>query len=132
MKQPYFGFWCFPTGKIRWGETIKECAERELDEETGLRADYRIAGVYHEIVKSSETGEILEGKQFYVVHCTNPRGELTTDFEGGHNEWRFSDDVFKNEKHFDSAEIEIDIVRDRFKGEEIFLERVTSYDKTQF
>ena len=132
LKQPYFGFWCFPTGKMRWGETIKECAERELEEETGMTADYRIAGVYHEIVKSSESSEILEDKQFYIVHCTNTRGELIADFEGGHNEWRSAEEIFAKEKHFDSAEVEIDMVRDRFKGEEIFLERVTSYDKTQF
>ena len=132
LKQPYYGFWGFPSGKIRWGEMIKETAARELDEETGLSADYRIAGLYHEIVRSSETNEILEDKQFFLVHCTNPRGELKVDFEGGHNEWRFPSDVFGKEKHFDSVEIEIDLTRDRYKGEEIFFERMTSYDKTQF
>ena len=45
LKHPYFGFWGFATGKIRWGETIVQTAERELMEETGLTADHRIAGV---------------------------------------------------------------------------------------
>jgi 8-oxo-dGTP pyrophosphatase MutT (NUDIX family) len=132
LKQPYYGFWGFPSGKVRWGEMIKETAERELDEETGLSADFRIAGLYHEIVRSQETSEILEDKQFFLVHCTNPRGELRVDFEGGHNEWRFPKDVFGKEKHFDSVEIEIDLTRGVYTGEEVFFERMTSYDKTQF
>lgn len=132
LKNPYFGFWGFPSGKIRWGETIKETAARELDEETGLSADFRIAGLYHEIVRSKETDEILEDKQFFMVHCTNPTGNLKIDFEGGHNEWRMPEDVFEREKHFDSVEIEIDIAYGKYKDEAIFFERTTSYTKDQF
>ena len=132
LKQPYYGFWGFPSGKIRWGEMIKETAARELEEETGLSADLRIAGLYHEVVRSVETNEILEDKQFFMIHCTNPKGKMTVDFEGGHNEWRLPAEVFKKEKHFDSVEIEIDMAKGKYMGEEIFFERKTSYDKTQF
>ena len=30
LKHPFFGFWGYPGGKIRWGETILESAAREL------------------------------------------------------------------------------------------------------
>lgn len=132
LKQPYYGFWGFPSGKIRWGELIKETAARELLEETGLSADYRIAGLYHEIVRSKETDEILEDKQFFLIHCTNPKGELMADFEGGHNEWRLPQEVIGKERHFDSVEIEIDMAYGEYKGEEIFFERLTSYGKEDF
>lgn len=132
LKNPYFGFWGFPSGKIRWGETIKETAIRELDEETGLTADLRIAGLYHEIVRSSETAEILEDKQFFLVHCTNPHGDFKVDFEGGHNEWRNEDEVIGKEKHFDSVEIEIDMANGKYTGEEVFFERETTYSEDQF
>ncbi len=131
-KNPYFGFWGFPTGKVRWGELITETAARELEEETNLHADFKIAGLYHEIVKSVETGEILEDKQFFVVNCLNPRGELMVDFEGGHNEWKFPHELDEIKEKYDSVQIELDIARGRYKGDELFLERVTSYDKTQF
>ena len=29
LKQPFFSFWGIPTGKIRWGETIIQTAQRE-------------------------------------------------------------------------------------------------------
>ncbi len=132
LKNPYFGFWGMPSGKIRWGETIIETAARELDEETGMRADYRIAGLYHEIVKSYETEEILEDKQFFVIHCTNPRGELKEKFEGGRNAWRTVEDIQSEKNKFDSVLLEVDLTRGRYKDSEIFIERTTTYTKDQF
>lgn len=35
-KPPYLGLWTLPGGKIRWGETMKAAAEREIWEETGV------------------------------------------------------------------------------------------------
>lgn len=87
LKHPYYGFWGVPTGKIRWGETVPEAAARELLEETGLEADHRVAGVYHQLVYQEGTNDMLEDKIFFVVHCTNVRGELAEVFEGGRNEW---------------------------------------------
>jgi len=37
LKQPYFGFWGFLTGKVRWGETVEQAGSRELMEEAGLK-----------------------------------------------------------------------------------------------
>lgn len=75
-KNPYYGYWGFPSGKIRWGETIAETAARELAEETGLEADYEVTGLYHEHTYLDDETEATEDKMFFVVHCTNPRGRL--------------------------------------------------------
>ncbi len=37
-KEPNFGLWVAPGGKIEIGESPYECAARELEEETGLHA----------------------------------------------------------------------------------------------
>lgn len=128
LKQPYYGFWGFATGKVRWGETITQTAERELMEETGLTADHKVAGVYHELVYQQETGEQLEDKIFFVVHCTNTKGKLVEEFEGGRNSWMTRDQAIKQPKIFTSFDIEIEIV----SSEDTFIEKRVQYTKDLF
>ena len=99
LKQPYFGYWGHPTGKIRWGETMVAAAERELMEETGLEADFRVVGMYHKLDYDKSSKELREDKYFCMVHGVNPRGELR-DSEGCHNEWLSEAEFLKKEKQF--------------------------------
>lgn len=87
LKQPYYGYWGRPTGKIRWGETILEAAARELLEETGLTAELKFESVYHKMDFNKETNRLLEDKIFFVVAGTKPKGTLIKEFEGGRNTW---------------------------------------------
>lgn len=128
-KQPYYGFWGCPTGKVRWGETILETASRELLEETGLSADRRMAGVYHELVYSQETGDQLEDKLFFVVHCTNTKGQLTEQFEGGRNKWMTRQLALSQPKIFTSFDTEIDMVDSQ---EPVFIDKRVEYSKELF
>lgn len=128
LKNPYFGFWGLPSGKVRWGETIPETALRESIEETGLTGDFKVAGVYHEHVRQEESNELLEDKIFFVVRCTNQKGKMTPDFEGGHNEWMTFEEANQKDKKFDSFSHEIEILSAR-----IWLsERVAVYSKKVF
>ena len=128
LKNPYFGFWGLPSGKIRWGETIIQTAERESLEETGLMADFTVAGVYHEHVIQEETDEMLEDKIFFVVSGKNIRGKMIDLFEGGRNEWLTYDEAFKKDKKYDSLKAEIDIL----SSEDWLLERTVYYSKKVF
>jgi ADP-ribose pyrophosphatase YjhB (NUDIX family) len=129
LKQPYFGFWGVPSGKMRWGETILECGARELMEETGLAAQLRIAGVYHEHVLQHDTGEMLEDKLFFVIHCTSVRGKLIEKFEGGRNAWLTADEArAKAPKIFGSFETELEIIT----GARVFVESRHEVTKEAF
>lgn len=87
LKQPFYGYWGRPTGKIRWGETILDAAARELKEETNLEADLSFQSIYHKMDYNQETSEMLEDKIFFVIDCNNVRGDLIQEFEGGRNTW---------------------------------------------
>lgn len=128
-KNPYFGYWGFPSGKMRWGETITQTAARELDEETGLAADYRIAGVYHEHAYLEGEEEAVEDKVFFVVHCTNASGELIKKFEGGVNKWMTVDEARLLEKRYTSFETELEMILGT-KG--AFVEETHHYTKDEF
>ncbi len=127
-KNPYFGFWGLPSGKIRWGETIIETARRESLEETGLDADFEIASVYHEAVKDSKTGNVIEDKIFFIVRGTNTTGELIEDFEGGHNEWRTVDSVLSELKKYATLKPEIDFLT----TDTWFNEQTVTYSDEEF
>ena len=103
LKQPFYGFWGRPTGKIRWGETFLEAAARELMEETGLTADLKVAGFYHKMDYRREEKTLLEDKLFVIVHGTNPQGEMIVDDEGHHNEWLTNEELAAKGKVFESV-----------------------------
>ncbi|HSX28856.1 MAG TPA: NUDIX hydrolase [Candidatus Saccharimonadales bacterium] len=101
LKQPFYGFWGRPTGKIRWGETITEAAARELMEETGLEADLEFRAIYHKLDFDKESNKLLEDKIFFTVYGSNPRGELAEHFDGGRNAWLSLEEVQAQEKVFE-------------------------------
>jgi 8-oxo-dGTP pyrophosphatase MutT (NUDIX family) len=114
LKQPYYGFFGFVTGKVRWGETILETATRELGEEVGVTADLKVLGLFHKMdyMEQSDNKEekLLEDKFFLLIHGTNIKGEITEEFEGGRNLWIAKDEFLANPKRFHGVEINLEIV----------------------
>lgn len=129
LKQPYYGFWGRPTGKIRWGEKFVEAAARELLEETGLTADLSVAGFYHKMDYDKETGDLLEDKVFVLVYGINPRGDLVVDDEGHHNEWLSDDELHERGKYFQSVP---EITAMAKKNAANFMEHRYEYGKDEY
>lgn len=102
LKQPYFGFSGFITGKIQWGETITDCALRELKEETGLVGQPTLVGVKHKLDYNPE-GTLLEDKFFFVFRIDEVQGELITEFEGGKNIWMTRQEIDQIPDLFDGV-----------------------------
>ncbi|MDK2899049.1 MAG: 8-oxo-dGTP diphosphatase [Patescibacteria group bacterium] len=128
LKHPYFGFWGFPGGKIRWGETIIECASRELTEEAGITAELLYRGVYHEHVKSLESGDILEDKIFHVVYGLNKKGEIKESFDGGRNSWLSIESIKSKSNLYKSFNTELEVGL----GLKTFVELEQTYTKNEF
>lgn len=103
LKQPYYGYWGRPTGKIRWGETMLEAAARELMEETGLTAELSVLGFYHKL-DYDPNGVLLEDKYFCLVRGINPRGKMLSESDGQRNEWLSDEEFEAKEKRFGNLE----------------------------
>jgi ADP-ribose pyrophosphatase YjhB (NUDIX family) len=104
LKEPYYGYKGFTTGKIRYGETIEEAAARELKEETNLTAKFKHMFLLHEMVYDLD-GNILEDKFFNVIEASNLKGILK-DEEGSHNEWMTEEEFYSaSPKYHDEESI---------------------------
>lgn len=128
LKHPYFGFWGFASGKVRWGETILTTATRELEEETGLTGEFEHRGIYHERVIHEVTGEIIEDKIFHMMYTDDTSGTLLEEFEGGRNAWLSLETVRGYEKRYKSFDVEADIALQAIP----FTESVQVYNDDQF
>jgi 8-oxo-dGTP diphosphatase len=128
LKNPYYGFWGLPSGKIRWGESIAEAAARESLEETGLHADFSVRSVYHEHVVEKESGLIIEDKIFFIVLGEHVAGTLIEDFEGGHNEWRTLTSIMTEDKKYTTMAKEVELL----SGEHWLLEQTVLYSNQEF
>lgn len=129
LKQPYYGWWGRPTGKIRWGETIMQAAARELKEETNLTATLTFRGVYHKMDYNEQTGELLEDKIFFHVYGTEPQGKMSDEFEGGRNQWMTDKEIMALEHTF------VDIKDKRqmnLPGEMVFAEEPHYYSPSDY
>lgn len=82
LKQPFYGFQGFMSGKIGYGESIVEGARREFNEETGLDAEVEVVAIRHYLVIDAKTDEIVEDKIIFWCRALNPTGELITHQEG--------------------------------------------------
>lgn len=123
LKQPYYGYWGHPTGKIRWGETMIEAGARELLEETGLTADLAPLGFFHKL-DYDDNGDLLEDKYLCLIHGTNPKGELLEYSDGQRNVWLSDEEFEKKEKKFGNVTETAEIVQ---KHEIFLLEKKYAY-----
>ncbi len=136
LKQPFFGYYGFHTGKVRQGEAIMDAAKRELLEETGLRAKLHLAGITHYIDYSKE-GELVRDIYFYVLNGYDPSGDLIglNKEEGLENRWMNEEEIFKEETFpgfYDDDELswrKISPLKEQIRLPLIFEEKTRFLDK---
>lgn len=103
LKQPFYGFWGLFGGKVGWGESFEDTAERELKEESGLDGTFVYKFLHRKRDYKKSDNSLLEDKVFAVMFCDNASGTLKTEFEGGHNEWVTIDSLRAKDNYFSDA-----------------------------
>lgn len=91
LKEPFYGAWGMPGGKIKFEHTILECAAEEIKEETGLECDLELKGIFS--AKTFNNEKLAYNHQMFIVKATNPRGELIPSTREGENHWLTIDEI---------------------------------------
>jgi 8-oxo-dGTP pyrophosphatase MutT (NUDIX family) len=82
-KEPNLGLWVAPGGKVEPGESPYECAQRELHEETGLRArKLHFRGLVTEVSPRPDWQWML-----FLYVATDATGQLAGDQREGAFRW---------------------------------------------
>lgn len=118
LKQPYFGYHGFVTGKIKWGEIVEQAAKREFMEETGLTGKFYLNGIKHKMDYDANE-KLLEDKFFFMFKVTDTKGTLAEKIEGGENFWLIEKEILALPKLFDGVG---DIINTLKKDKLIFLQ----------
>jgi len=92
-KAPLLGEWSIPGGMLELGETLRQGAEREALEETGLvvRAT-ELLGVFDRVVPDAE-GKIIYHYVLIDFLCERISGELRAGADAADAQW-FTPDMF--------------------------------------
>jgi ADP-ribose pyrophosphatase YjhB (NUDIX family) len=85
-RHPQYGYVGLASGKKNFGEKITDAAKRELKEETGLDANFKIIGNMHQIRKDEQCNVIEDGV-FYICYTDKVTGELDKENKEGEFFW---------------------------------------------
>jgi len=98
-KRKYPG-WSFPGGHIERGESIHDCAVREIKEETGLDVQKLIyCGVVHWVNRENDNRYLC-----YMYKATEYNGKLITETDEGEQFWLGIDALMSAPKEKFSSE----------------------------
>lgn len=75
-REPYIGCISLVNGKMHYGESVAESAERELKEKTGLTADMKHVGMVY--LSYNEQGESVNHLLSHIFVGYDHKGELTS------------------------------------------------------
>ena len=81
-NDPYKGYWAFPGGFLNMDETVAHCAERELEEETGIvLTGMQLVGIYSDVERDPR-GRVITAA--YTAMTTRPEANSGRAFSGHH------------------------------------------------
>ncbi|MET3507535.1 NUDIX hydrolase [Halalkalibacter oceani] len=87
LQKPRRGWWVAPGGKMEQGESIKEAAEREFREETGISLkDCQLRAVLTMIIMDND--KPVKEWMMFTFQATNYSGELLATSPEGKLAWK--------------------------------------------
>ncbi len=92
-KEPFYGYWGLPGGKLRSNNYVLEQATESIRKETGLDCDVELKGLFSS--KTYVDNQFSYNHQLFIVKATNPKGTLLKETKKGINKWVAEKDVEK-------------------------------------
>lgn len=86
-KAPAKGMWSIPGGSVELGETLKQAAEREILEETGIRINAGEPVYSFEVIEYDDTGKIRFHYYIIDLDCKFENGQIKPGDDAADARW---------------------------------------------
>ncbi len=101
-REPFNGFWGIASSPVLRGVPLTESAARALRTQTGVVAQFRVAGSYR-VIDQTKRGVVLEDKIFAVMVADLDRLTPPREWSGGESLWMSVDELLAKTPLFPST-----------------------------
>ena len=84
---PHQNEWAIPGGKIKWGESLQQAAERELFEETGIRVEAHQSIYTFELIERNDQQHVTHHYVIVDFICRYLSGEVQARSDASAVRW---------------------------------------------
>ena len=98
-KAPAKGLWAIPGGSVKLGETLKDAAEREIIEETGIQVRAGASVYSFESIERDDNGEVQFHYYIVDLEAEYISGEVTAGDDADDAAWMTVADLKVNDVH---------------------------------
>lgn len=126
-REPFRDYWGIASAPMLRGVPVRESAARELKKQTGIVADFMVAGMQR-LIDTLSSGAILEDKLFTLLLAEVEGLPPAHEWYGGESVWLTREELLAKERLFHTTQISLDMVE---QGQR-FSEEVCVYDKDDY
>lgn len=126
-REPFRDYWGIASAPMLRGIPIRQSAARELKKQTGIIADFTIAGMQR-LIDTLPSGAILEDKLFTLLLAEVDGLPTAHEWSGGESVWLTRQELLAKERLFHTTQVSLDMIE---RGQS-FSEEVCVYDKSEY
>lgn len=126
-REPFRDYWGIASAPMLRGVPIRQSAAREIKKQTGVIADFAVAGVQR-LIDTLSNGAVLEDKLFTLLLAEVDNLPTVHEWSGGESVWLTREELLRKERLFHTTQVSLDMIE---QGQS-FSEEVCVYDKSDY
>ena len=126
-REPFRDYWGIASAPMLRGVPVCDSAARELKKQTGIMADFAVAGMQR-LIDTLPNGVVLEDKLFTLLLADVDGVPPTHQWYGGESVWLTREELLSKDRLFRTTQVSLDMIEQNRS----FSEEVCVYDKSEY